>query len=68
MVMYAGTRGFTDTIPVDKMKAWEAGLIRFMETSYAEIKHEIAEKKAITPELEPRLKEAISQFNSGWQS
>jgi len=67
MVMYAGTRGFTDTIPVDKMKAWEAAFIRFMETSHAEVAQEIVEKKAITPENEPRLKEAISQFNSGWQ-
>ena len=68
MVMYAGTRGYTDTIAVDKMKAWEAAFIRFMETAHSEVAHEIVEKKAITPEIEPRLKEAIQQFNSGWQN
>ncbi|HRE29713.1 MAG TPA: F0F1 ATP synthase subunit alpha, partial [Anaerolineales bacterium] len=68
MVMYAATRGLIDTIAVDQVKAWEASFIRFMETSYGEIAREVAEKKAIAPEIEPRLKSAIQQFNSGWQS
>ncbi len=68
MVMYAGTRGYTDTIAVDKMKAWEAAFIRFMETAHSEVAHDIVSKKAISPEIEPRLKEAIQQFNSGWQN
>jgi len=68
MVIYAGTRGFTDTIPVDKMKAWEAAFTRFMETSHPEIGKDIAEKKQITADTEARLREAIQEFNSGWQS
>ncbi|MGH2520931.1 MAG: F0F1 ATP synthase subunit alpha [Anaerolineales bacterium] len=67
MTIYAGTRGLCDTIPVEKMKAWEAGFLRFMETSNPEIGRDIAEKKVITPENEERLKEAIKAFNAGWQ-
>ena len=67
MAMYAGTQGFCDAIPVDKMKAWEAGFLRFMETSNPEIGRDIAEKKIIAPESEARLKEAIKAFNAGWQ-
>lgn len=67
MVIYAGTRGYCDTIPVEKMKAWESGFIRFMETSNPDIGKDIAEKKVITPENEPRLVEAVKAFNAGWQ-
>jgi F-type H+-transporting ATPase subunit alpha len=67
MVIYAGTRGFTDTIPVDQMKDWEFGFRRFMETTHAEIGSEVAEKKILTPENEERLKAALKEFNAGWQ-
>jgi F-type H+-transporting ATPase subunit alpha len=68
MVIYAGTRGFTDTIPVDQMQNWEAGFRRFMETSHPELGRDIAEKKQITSETEEKLKEAIRAFNAGWQA
>ncbi|MCC6190281.1 MAG: F0F1 ATP synthase subunit alpha [Anaerolineales bacterium] len=64
--IYAGTRGYTDAIPVDQMKDWEAGFRRFMETSYPEVGRDIDEKKVLTPETEARLKDAIQAFNSGW--
>jgi F-type H+/Na+-transporting ATPase subunit alpha len=67
MVIYAGTRGYTDTIPVDQMKNWEAGFRRFMETSHPEVGRDIAEKKQMSPESEAKLKEAIKAFNAGWQ-
>jgi F-type H+-transporting ATPase subunit alpha len=49
------------------MKAWEAGFIRFMETSYPDIGRDIADKKVIAPETEEKLKEAVKSFNAGWQ-
>jgi F-type H+-transporting ATPase subunit alpha len=67
MVIYAGTRGFCDTVPVEKMKAWEAAFLRFMETSYPEIGKDIAEKKIIAEDNEARLKDAIKAFGAGWQ-
>ena len=67
MVIYAGTRGFTDTIPVEQMKDWESGFRRFMETTHSEIGSEVAEKKILTPENEERLKAALKEFNACWQ-
>jgi F-type H+-transporting ATPase subunit alpha len=67
MVMYAGTRGYCDTIAVDKMKTWETAFLRFMETSYPEVGKDIAEKKVVAPETEEKLKEALKAFNSTWQ-
>jgi F-type H+-transporting ATPase subunit alpha len=67
MVIYAGTRGYTDAIPLEQMKNWEAGFRRFMETSHPEIVRDISEKKLISPETEENLKEAVKAFNAGWQ-
>jgi F-type H+-transporting ATPase subunit alpha len=67
MVIYAGTRGFCDNVPVEKMKAWETGFLRFMDTTYPEIGRHIAAKKVIADDNEARLKDAIKAFNAGWQ-
>lgn len=68
MVMYAGTRGYTDNVPVDKMKAWEAAFTRFMETSHPEIGKDIAAKNDLAADNEAKLKDAIQQFMAGWQN
>jgi F-type H+-transporting ATPase subunit alpha len=50
-VLFAGTNGFADQIPVEKMRQWESAMLRFMETSYPALGKDIAEKKMITPKL-----------------
>jgi F-type H+-transporting ATPase subunit alpha len=49
------------------MKAWEATLLRYIETSYPEIGRSIAEKKRILPEVEQQLRQALDAFTSTWQ-
>jgi F-type H+-transporting ATPase subunit alpha len=67
MVVFAGTNGFADAVPVERMKKWEADLIRYLSTSYPEIGRDIAEKKQITPETEKKLREALDAFRTSWQ-
>lgn len=67
IAIYAGTRGFSDNIPLDDIRRWELSLIRYMETSHPEIGKDIAEKKRITEETEARLREALSAFTNTWQ-
>ncbi len=62
MVIFAATNGYADKIGLEKMRAWQAALIRYMETSAPEIGREIAEKKALTPENQARLRAALDQF------
>jgi F-type H+-transporting ATPase subunit alpha len=68
MVIYAGTRGLTDQIPVDQMRNWETSFLRHMETTHPEVGRDIAEKKQIAPETENTLKEAVKAFNAGWSA
>jgi F-type H+-transporting ATPase subunit alpha len=67
IVIYAGTRGFADRIPIDRMKVWETALLRFMETSHPDIGRDITARKRITEENEAKLRDALAAFNSTWQ-
>jgi F-type H+-transporting ATPase subunit alpha len=66
IVIYAGTQGYADKIPLDDMHTWEGALLRFMDMSYPEVGRDIAEKKRITDENEPRLRSALEAFSSTW--
>ena len=68
ITLYAGTNGYADQIPIEKMRGWEQGLMRFMETSYPEIGRSIVQEKRITDETEARLKDALIAYNAGWTS
>ena len=65
--IYAGTHGYADNVPLERMRRWETSLIRYMETSRPEIGKSITEEKRITPETEGQLKEALEAFMSSWQ-
>ncbi len=67
IVIYAGTNGYADSVPLPEMKRWESELVRYMETSHSEIGKEITEKKRLTPELEGALRSALDGFTSSWQ-
>jgi F-type H+-transporting ATPase subunit alpha len=65
--IFAGTQGFADNVPVERMRAWEQSLLRYMESSHPEIGRSIAENKRILPETEEKLRAALQAFMSTWQ-
>jgi F-type H+-transporting ATPase subunit alpha len=67
IIIFAGTRGYTDQVPLEQMRRYELEMLRFMETSNPEIGKDIAEKKRITEETEAKLRAALEAFNSTWQ-
>ncbi|WKZ39573.1 MAG: F0F1 ATP synthase subunit alpha [Anaerolineales bacterium] len=67
IVIFAGTNGYADGVPLEKMAQWQADLIRYMETSYPEIGKDIVEKKAITDDNRAALTKALDGFRAGWQ-
>ncbi|HEY0107378.1 MAG TPA: F0F1 ATP synthase subunit alpha [Rhizomicrobium sp.] len=61
-VIYAGTRGYLDTVPVAKIGAYQEALLSKLKTSHPEILDGIRTQKALTPELETALKAALAAF------
>ena len=66
IILFAGTNGYSDAVPVDQMRAWETSLQHYMETSYPDICRDIAERKQITKDNEAKLRQALQLFNSTW--
>ena len=68
MVIFAGTNGFADGVPLDKMAQWQTDLLKYMETSHPEVGRDIVEKKAITDSNRPALTKALDAFIHSWQA
>ena len=67
MVIFAGTQGYADKVPLDRMRAWEIALLRYLDASYPEIGKDIAEEKRISDETMAKLRSALDAFTSTWQ-
>ena len=68
IVLFAGTNGFADAVPLSKMEQWQADLIRYMSTSYPEIGKDIIAKKTITNDNRDALTKALESFRASWQA
>ena len=68
VILFAGTRGYLDKYPVDKIKDYEPQLLNFVETKYPDILKEIDEKKVIGPDLDKKLRDVLVEFDTAFVS
>ncbi|PAF45907.1 F0F1 ATP synthase subunit alpha [Helicobacter sp. 11S02629-2] len=66
VIIYAGTRGFLDSIPTKKIVTYESELYAFLEASYPNILKSIREKKVLDKDVEAQLDTALQEFNSNF--
>ena len=66
IAIFAGTRGFLDDVPVDRVSEFERGLVRFLSSDHADLEKDINEKQQITPETEKALLAAVEEFKKGF--
>ncbi len=64
MIIYAGTAGLLDEIPVEKIKAFEDGFLKFMDSMHPEIGAGIKSTEELLPENEEKLKQAIEEYKN----
>ena len=67
IVLFAGTNGYADNVPVEKMRKWEVELLRFISNSHPELAADIALNKRITDNNEKNLCAALVAFQATWQ-
>jgi F-type H+-transporting ATPase subunit alpha len=67
MVIFTGNEGFLDDLPLHRIKAFEKGLLEFIDKKYPDIPFEIHEKKVISDDLKKKMKEAVGQFKQQFQ-
>jgi F-type H+-transporting ATPase subunit alpha len=63
-IIFAGTQGFLDDIPVEQCRKFEEEFYRFLENGYPTIFEEIRTKKALGDDLKAKLTSAIKEFKT----
>jgi F-type H+/Na+-transporting ATPase subunit alpha len=62
-ILYAGTQGMLDEVPVADVRVYEEQFHRFMDTRFSNVLTAIREKKNLDDELKKSLGAAIKDFN-----
>jgi len=60
--IYAGVNGYLDGLPVNRIRAFEDGLLRHMRDKHADILDSIRTEKAISDTTMPKLKAAVDTY------
>ncbi len=63
-ILFAGTRGFLDKYDVDKLKNYEPQMLSFVESKYPDVLKEIDEKQVISPDLEKKMRDILTEFDT----
>ncbi len=62
LIIYAGTNGHLDDLPVEQCRPFEAELYRFLDNAHQDVLAEIREKKILSDELKTRIEALMKEF------
>ena len=65
--IFAANKGMFDAVPVNKIQAAERDLLAYLNSKYADMVGAMKNEKAISPENEGKLTEAIKGFMSAYK-
>src|SRR5690606_10092287 len=64
LVIYAGTRGHLDRVPVKRVQEWEKTFLTFMHDQKAEIRTPTDASKDLSHATTQAIEEALKEFNA----
>ena len=64
--IYAGTKGYLDEIPTEKVQAYERELLAYIEAKHPAVFEEIKTTKVIGKETEEKLVKALTTFSKAF--
>ncbi|MGE5839794.1 MAG: F0F1 ATP synthase subunit alpha, partial [Deltaproteobacteria bacterium] len=67
MILFAGTFGYVDEVPVESVADYEKQMLEFVGSKHPDLLKEIKEKGIISEELEGKIKKALDQFKGMFQ-
>jgi F-type H+-transporting ATPase subunit alpha len=62
VIVYAGTAGYTDKLPVESLKAFEQDLYRYIDEKHPELWTDIKTKRELTDDIKKTLDKALKTF------
>jgi F-type H+-transporting ATPase subunit alpha len=67
IIIFAGTNGYLDEIPVEQVERYEKELLELMEIKHKNDLEEISTRKDLTDELITKLKHILDKFTSNFK-
>jgi F-type H+-transporting ATPase subunit alpha len=68
IVIFAGTNGYLDPVPVSEVRRYEKDLYSFLDLRHGDLLRQVAEKKDIKGELTDKIKAALAEFAEVFQT
>jgi F-type H+-transporting ATPase subunit alpha len=68
LIIYAGTNGYLDEFEVGDALAYEAEMLRFVESRRPGVLAELREKKVLGDELKAQVDEALREFSAEFRA
>jgi F-type H+-transporting ATPase subunit alpha len=67
IMVYAGTKGYIDEVPVNRIAEYQDKLLQYIQGSAPGLLEGLAAKKDLTEELETQLKQVLGDFQKSWK-
>ena len=64
LVLFAGTNGYIDDLPIDQIQPFEAELFRYCENSGSKILSTLRDKKEISDDLKKEINALLTEFKA----
>jgi F-type H+-transporting ATPase subunit alpha len=68
LIIYAGTSGFVDELPLSALKKYEQELYTFIETRHPDVYADILKKKELDGELRAKINKALEEFKGAFEA
>ena len=65
-VIYAGVNGYLDTLPVNRVRAFEDGLLALLRSQHNEILENIRSSKDLSDDTAAKLKAVVENFSKSF--
>ncbi|MCA9583776.1 MAG: F0F1 ATP synthase subunit alpha, partial [Myxococcales bacterium] len=66
LIIYAGTKGYLDTLETSRLGEYEKQLYPYIESKFPQILENIRTKKALDKDTEETLKKALKEFGTAF--
>ncbi len=65
--IFAGTKGYLDDVPLDKVMDFEKGMLEYFRTNLKAVYDELADKLAIDDSLGEKIADGITHYKADWK-
>ena len=66
IMIFAGTRGYLDEVPIDEVRAWERDFLQFIRERKQALWQRVTDSRELSDESRTELEQSIGEFKQVW--